>query len=175
MSNKDMSSHWRKILEMPYLNGSELAGEIVVTIKEYKTENFFSPSTKKKEDHTILYFNEFEKGMVLNSRKAQAIERLLKTPLMDEWNGQTLTLFARDEKHFGVIFPVITIKRGEKKKVVLTAKHKRWEVAVEKLASGETDMDSIKKSFEVSPAVEAKLSKEVELLKQAGNGEDVSS
>ena len=162
---KDMSSHWRKILEMPYINGSELVGDVLVTIKEYKTENFFSPSKKRKEDHAILYFNELKKGMVVNSRKAQAIERILGTPLMEEWVGKTLTIFSQDEKHFGIVYPVITVKRGEKKKSVLTPEHKRWNVAVEKIASGETDMKAIKKSFQVSKVVETKLMNEVELLK----------
>ena len=160
-----MSSHWRKILEMPYLNGSELQGDVLVTIQEYKQENFFSPSTKRKEDHTIIYFKEIKKGMVLNSRKAQVIERLFKTPLMDEWIGQTLTLYSKDEKHFGIIYPVITVKRGERILPTLTPKHKRWEFAVEKLASGETTVEAIRKSFKVSVAVEKELVKEVKLLK----------
>ena len=82
MSNK--GTHWRQILDMPYLNGSELDGEVLVTIENHTKEEFYSPSSKSKEPHTILHFKEMKKGMVLNPRKAQQIERILETPFIED-------------------------------------------------------------------------------------------
>lgn len=154
------NTHWRKIMNTEYLNGDEIE-EQIVTIKSWEERNFYSQKTKMKEDHVVLLFDEIKKPMILTNRKAKAISAVLKTSLMAEWIGKTITIFPREEKHFGEIFKVINIKRGVRVLPELTKKHKRWSYAVDKVSSGETTIEAIRKSFYVSDAVEKQLNKEV--------------
>ena len=163
MSGK-IESHWRRVMNTEYLNGDEIKEEIV-TIEKWENRNFYSPKSKKKEDHVVLFFKEIDKPMILTNRKAKTISSVLKTPFMEEWSGKTITIFPREEKHFGEIFKVINIKRGERVLPKLTPSHARWGFAVEKIASGETTMQAVRKSFEVSASVEKQLMNEVKTFK----------
>ncbi|MEN8123378.1 MAG: hypothetical protein ABFS35_23775 [Bacteroidota bacterium] len=149
MSEKN-ESHWRKVMNTEFLNGDEIQ-EGTVTIKSYEAVNFYSPKSRKKEDHVTLWFEEVEKPMILTNRKAKQISTVLGTPLMDEWTGKQITIFPKEEKHFGEWFQVINIKAAtvKKAKPELTPDHKKWNDVVKKVASG-TSIETVQKHYSIS-------------------------
>ena len=161
MSNKEREdSHWRKVLKTTYLSGDEVDGELLVTIEDYESETFFSPSTRSEEEHTILKIKEFKKGIILNTRKAKQITTALKSKYMLDWIGKTVTLFTKREKHFGVMHDVITFKRGVRVLPTLDESSDKWESAKSALRDGKTTIEAIKKSYTLTSENQLKLEDE---------------
>lgn len=70
-----------------YLKSSDLQGRrVVVTISEVKNEEV-SGDTKP-----IIYFENKERGLVLNKTNANMIAEILGTDEMDEWHGHRIVL-----------------------------------------------------------------------------------
>lgn len=157
---KNTNSHWRKVLNTKFLSGDELNKDgQVVTIESYNEEKFFSPKSKAQEDHVVLKFKEIAKPMILTNRKAKQISKVLNTPMMDEWVGGTITIYPKQEKHFGEFFAVINIKQGEIPKQVLNKTHPKWNSAVLALKAGNSTIAAIEKHYLLDAAVKEELIK----------------
>jgi hypothetical protein len=155
---KPQDSHWRKVMNTKFLNGDELQEDgQVVTITSYKEEELYSQKAKDVEKHVTLLFKEFEKPMILTNRKAKQISNVLETSLMDEWVGKTVTIYPKQEKHFGDWFAVINIKPGAIKKEDFTPKHERWDGACKSIKEGKSTIEAIEKHYTLTPTNKAKL------------------
>ena len=151
-------SHWKQLLDLPYLSGSEVQGELIVTLKEIKTENFFSPKARKNEDHTVFYFNEIKKGVVFSKRKGKEIEKITGEKDYEKWLGKTMTIFTINEKFFGEFHDVIHFKTATPKVLpTLTEKSDGWKKAKAAINSGATTVAAIRKHYQLSEANRLKL------------------
>lgn len=108
--NKD---HWRSLLNTKYLAGEELLGETVVTINEIYNEDVYSMDSKSKVRQTLIKFTELDKPMILTSRKAKQISRVLGSGIVTDWFDKKITLFPNEEKHFGQFMLVINVKEAK--------------------------------------------------------------
>ncbi len=144
-----------------FLSGDELQenGQ-VVTIESYNGTEFFSPKSKAQEEHVVLKFKEIGKPMILTNRKAKQISKVLDTPLMDDWVGKAITIFPKDEKHFGEFFPVINIAAATKpEKQTLDDTSENWDAATKAIKAGKTTIEAIKKHYKITEVVRLQLEK----------------
>lgn len=167
-TNKNTNTHWRKVMNTTYLNGDEVFGEPIVTIKSYKEEMIYSARERRKEPQVTLEFVENKKPMIMTTRKAKQISAALETPLMSEWVGKKVVMFTVKEKHFGEEFEVIHFKRAPAGKEVFNDKHPRWNGAVDALQSGATTIEAIEKHYTLTKQVKEQLEK----LSQTNPGEE---
>ena len=152
------NTHWRKIMNTTFLNGDEIPeGDTIVTISGYKEEMIFSQREKQKEPQVTLTFKEMGKPMIMTNRKAKQIAKALDTPMMAEWVGKKVAMFAVNERHFGEDFKVITFKKAVIKKEQLNEKSPKWNSAVEAIKSGSTTIEAIEKHYEITENVKNKL------------------
>ena len=152
------NSHWRKIMNTKFLSGDELEKDgQVVTIESYKEEQMFSQESKQKEPQVILKFSQIQKPMILTTRKAKQISKVLSTPQMDEWVGKSITIYPKQEKHFGEFFAVINVKPGAIAKQILNSKHPKWEDATKAIKSGASSIEAIEKHYSLTEAVRTSL------------------
>lgn len=74
------------------------AGDTIVTIKSIDRESVGQGAQAK--DKWIVYFREIKKGLALNKTNGEIIMTLLKTAEMDEWIGQKIALYVKDDVEY---------------------------------------------------------------------------
>ena len=88
-----VESKWLKKEDLDYDNGN------LVTIAKLKQEN-----VGKEDDEEIkwiMYFREFQKGLVLNSTNIQLCAKALNDDETDNWEGKKIVLYVDDNVSFG--------------------------------------------------------------------------
>lgn len=151
-------THWRKFLNTAFLNGDEIATEgKVVTITGFEATEVYSQASKSKQEEGTLTFKEIDKPMILTNRKAKQIATVLGSSFMEDWIGQTVTLYPVQEKHFGVVGAVINVKAGTIKKEVFNSKSPGWDKACESLSKGTTTVEKIASFYELTEATKKTL------------------
>jgi hypothetical protein len=107
-----MKGHWKKQFNYEYLGSYSLDGkkEIVVTIIKLAQEKV-TGQQGRKEDCFVVYFKEFNKGMILNRTNARAIEKVAGTGLVEEWRDTKVTLYVeKGVKAFGDVVDALRIR-----------------------------------------------------------------
>ena len=91
----EKQTHWKTIADMPYLGAYALVGkkELVLTIKDIKQELVIG-NAGKKETCIVAYFSEPEKPMILNRTNCKTISKIYDTPIIENWIGKKITVFA---------------------------------------------------------------------------------
>ena len=90
-----------------YLKASDIKKETALTIKEAKEEQL---SDREK---IVVYFDEVEKGLVLNKINTSRISKQLGSSETDEWPGNKITLYATEVEYDGKDVPCIRVKKPQ--------------------------------------------------------------
>lgn len=91
-----------------YLKAEEIDSDLMVTIKRIVLEELESKDGRKQEK-PIAYFNELEKGLVLNKTNWSLIAKQHGDE-SDDWTGKQITLFVMDVEAFGEMVEAIRVK-----------------------------------------------------------------
>jgi hypothetical protein len=84
----------------PYIEGDSLVGRTAnVTMTEVKVEEMPARNGKQEKKY-VLYFEDTEKGLVLNKTNAKTIARLYGRET-EGWEGQRITLYSEEVQAFG--------------------------------------------------------------------------
>lgn len=85
-------THWKSMTDNTYLGVCDFApGEYkTLRISNVKKEKI----PPKNTEHPVIYFANFKKPLVCNATNGKTIQRLLKTPMIENWIGHEITLFA---------------------------------------------------------------------------------
>jgi len=107
-----MKGHWKKQFNYEYLGSYSLDGkkEAVVTVSRLAQEKV-TGQQGRKEDCFVVYFKEFDKGMILNRTNARAIEKVSGSGLVEDWVGVQVTLYVeKGVKAFGDVVDALRIR-----------------------------------------------------------------
>ena len=107
-----MKGHWKKQFNYEYLGSYSLDGkkEVIVTVTKLAQEKV-TGQQGRKEDCFVVYFKEFNKGMILNRTNARAIEKVAGTGLVEEWRDTRVTLYVeKGVKAFGDVVDALRIR-----------------------------------------------------------------
>ena len=107
-----MKGHWKKQFNYEYLGSYSLDGkrEIIVTITRLAQEKV-TGQQGRKEDCFVVYFKEFDKGMILNRTNARAIEKVSGSGLIEDWIGTQITLYVeKNVKAFGDVVDALRVR-----------------------------------------------------------------
>lgn len=105
-------THWKKLYNPDYLGAYALdpGKDLILTIQEVKRE-VVTGTDGKKEECTVVYFAERGyKPMILNATNAKTIQKIYKTPYIEEWKGKKIQLFADKVKAFGELVEALRIR-----------------------------------------------------------------
>jgi len=104
-------THWKKEYNYNYLGSYSLpiGKDLVLTIKETKTEEVIGPDGKKQECF-VAYFSDNEKPMILNKTNCKAIQKLYDTPYIEDWVGKKIQVYSAPVKAFGEITDALRIR-----------------------------------------------------------------
>ena len=86
-----MQTHWKKLINLDYLGAYSLdpGKDMILTIKGVRNEIVTGPDGKK-EECMVMSFIENVKPMIVNSTNAKTIQKLYKTPYIEEWQGRKI-------------------------------------------------------------------------------------
>jgi hypothetical protein len=92
-----------------YLAAVDAQEEKIVTINSIEIELLKNKDTEKDEPKPILYFDEFDKGMVLNKTNKNTLQSLYGNSI-EELVGKRVILYAPICESFGKSAPALRIK-----------------------------------------------------------------
>jgi hypothetical protein len=83
-----------------YLRCTDISDVVdtVVTIGSY--EEVFVGQGADAQKKFVLYFNELDKGLVLNATNGKTLTKMLMSDEMDNWIGSKITLYVKDDVSF---------------------------------------------------------------------------
>lgn len=95
-------THWKTQFDYKWLGSYSLPDgkDITLTIREMKREEVVGVSGKK-ELLLVACFHENVKPMVVNKTNCKALEKLFKTPNIEEWNSKQFQVGASRVDAFG--------------------------------------------------------------------------
>lgn len=92
----------------PHLEAADLEGDTVVTIRGFD----WHPVGKERVIKGVLYFAEFERGMVINKTNRVILQHLFGN-VLDAIVGQRITLYVAETTFEGKLVPCLRI-RGQR-------------------------------------------------------------
>ena len=105
-------THWKKYGENPDYLGSwdfDEKEEQVLTIASVRTESV-SGTDGKKEDCRVMRFKEpGVKPMIINATNAKMIQKLYKTPYVEDWAGKRIAIHVEPVRAFGEVWDALRI------------------------------------------------------------------
>ena len=90
-----------------YLKASDIKKPTTLTIKETRIEQF------NDREKLVVYFDEVDKGLVLNKINSTRISSIAGSSETNEWPGAKITLFATEVEYDGKDVPCIRVKKKE--------------------------------------------------------------
>lgn len=101
MSSNTKLTHWKKFYNNTYLGTWSLPDgkDIILTMTKVVREDVVGQGGRK-EQLPVLYFQEVDKGLVLNKTNGKTIEKLY-TPYVENWNGKRIQIFAKNDIKIG--------------------------------------------------------------------------
>ena len=107
-----MPTHWKKMTNPNYLGAYafEPGEEKTGTIAQVKQE-MVTGADGKSEECIVCYFREQSlKPLILNKVNCKTIEKLLKTPYVENWVGKQITMCVKPVKAFGDTVDAVRVK-----------------------------------------------------------------
>ena len=83
-----------------YLKKEDFPKPALVTIRDVTKENVALPNQPKKE-RGVIHFEEYDKGMVLNSTNLKRTEKAMGSDDTDNWAGKKIVVYVDEEVEFG--------------------------------------------------------------------------
>lgn len=104
-------THWKKLTHPDYLGAYALnpGEDRTLTIKSVASE-MVTGTDGKKEECIVARFTENEKPMILNKTNMKTIQKLYKTPYIEDWAGKKITIYIEKVKAFGEVVEALRIR-----------------------------------------------------------------
>lgn len=80
--------------------GKPVYSKVIGTIAGIKRQKVYEPNTNTEKTVTVCEFKEL-KPMILNKTNLKAIEKALRTPFIEKWNGQRISIAVKKVKMRG--------------------------------------------------------------------------
>lgn len=153
-----MKTHWKKATNPKYIGAYELMTgdtpiDLTVTIEKVVREGV-KGADGKEEQCTVAYLKG-QKPFILNKTNLKSIEKIHKTPYLEDWEGKQIVLFVKNIKAFGEWVDALRVK-APKPKPTLKADTDLFLQCVSGLKSGYT-LAQIQAKYVVSESVKTKL------------------
>ncbi len=95
-------THWKLLMDNKFLGKHHFLPneKKVLKIKEVKVE-IHTVQRGKQEEFVVLYWQSNDCPLILNKTNSEKIQKVLKTPYIEKWSGQSIELFVDKNVSFG--------------------------------------------------------------------------
>ncbi len=146
-----MKTHWKKMHNPDYLGAYSVLDlpnqELNVTIDKVEKTKI---KTDRGDEEVIVAYMKGQKPMILNSTNCKMIEKVLKAPFIEDWKGQSITIYAKKIRAFGEQIDALRIRNKKPSKPVLNASHPKWASALKAISEGNVTIEQIKNTYDIS-------------------------
>ena len=144
-------THWKKQTNPDYLGSYafEEGQDMILTIKETKVIPVKNNKGEAEQCFTC-FFSEPVKPLILNKTNCKAIEKVLKTPFIEEWVGKKIQLYVQGGvKAFGSVVDAVRVRdfAPETEKLDVTPVLKRINASTT-LAELKANYETLSKPFQ---------------------------
>ncbi len=139
--------HWKQLQNPAYIGayslqpGENRTVEIVKVVKES-----VKGADGKAEDCTVAYLKN-EKPFILNTTNCRTLEKLYKTPYIQNWVGKSIVIYAAKIKAFGEEMEALRIKPTLPE---LTPDHPKWAEAVKAVQADPKAIEKVTARYSLS-------------------------
>lgn len=106
-----VTGHWKKLFDPNFLGSWDLEeNDLIVTVKSVTFEKMHDVQNKTEIEKPVINFLEDVKPFVLNPTNARTIERVMKSPRVENWKGNKIQLFKTQVKAFGGMVDAIRVR-----------------------------------------------------------------
>lgn len=147
--------HWKKLINYDYLGAYslEVNGEykpLIVQIKSVAKKMVKGQDGKDSECIVADLHN--QKPIILNRTNCKAIEKVLGTPNIEQWQGQLIQLEVSRIRAFGESVDALRVNgkvkpQAAQPKQDLNPSHEKWQGAIEALKEKKTTIEAIQKAY----------------------------
>lgn len=105
-------THWKKLDNPDYIGAYAFqpGEEKVVTIKQVRRE-IVTGVEGKKEECTVVHFEENEKPLILNATNGKQIQKIAGTGYIEQWVGVRIILVVQTVKAFGDVVDAVRVSK----------------------------------------------------------------
>lgn len=105
-------THWKKLRNPDYLGSWDLPNgqDIVLTIKSVATKMVHDGNGGQSEC-MVMAFAERVKPMIVNATNAKTIQKLTKTPFVEQWAGKQIQIGISKVKAFGEVHDALRVRQ----------------------------------------------------------------
>lgn len=108
----DNLTHWKKLENPDYLGAYafEPDTDMILTIKSFGRQ-MVTGSGGKKDECTVIFFEENVKPLALNRTNCKRMEKLFKTPYLQHWIGRKAQFYVEHDVHaFGELCDAVRVR-----------------------------------------------------------------
>jgi len=149
-----MKTHWKKFHNPDYIGAYAFQPNErkIVTIKTVSQESV--KSERGAEDCLVVSFSENEKPLICNVTNSKSIQKVAKSPYIEDWKGVKIELFVAEVKAFGDVVEAVRVKPTAPKITLpeLTEQHPAFE-NVKKAVKGGYTRDQVAQKYTVSDKI----------------------
>lgn len=143
-------THWKKLDNPNYLGAWSLPNGNDMTVEILRIEQTEVVNNRKKDIKTIAILKD-HKPMILNATNKKKLERIFKTPYIEDWPGKRFTVYIEH----GISSPDgpvdgLRIRDTVPSLPELTPTHSAWPAVIEAIRSGKYTMAQVLKKYSVS-------------------------
>jgi hypothetical protein len=104
-------THWKKLTNPNYVGAHDLqpGQELKITLESVANESV-KGSDGKAQTCIVAKIRGGKKGMILNKTNCKIIARVLGTPYIEQWAGQSIIIYAAKISAFGEEVEALRVK-----------------------------------------------------------------
>ena len=156
MSNQ-IKTHWKQLINPDYLGAYSLQPNEVLTLTISKVVKESVKGTGgKKQECMVVHFQEKQKPMILNRTNAKTISKVYGTPLIEDWAGKKIRIYAELVDAFGEQVEALRIKYEQVQLPTLTTEMPAYQNVVKFIVEGGSLAD-VEKKFVLTDAIKIVL------------------
>lgn len=131
-----------------------------LTVKVLDVKKEMVQNGDKSEEETIVHL-EGVKPLILNSTNEKSLIALFKTPFIEKWIGRSFTLCVEQIRAFGSAHNALRIRPDlpTAQKQTFGPSHTKWDAAITALKAGNTTLNKLKETRDITPENEQILKK----------------
>jgi hypothetical protein len=147
-------THWKKIMDPEHLGSYDLPHDkdTIVTIKEVVQKEVIAGQGKAAQKRPVFIFEEKGiKPLICNPTNAKTIQRIYKTPEIEDWVGKKIQLYVTTEKAFGEMIDVVRIRPSEPRIAKAIMSPEGFAKALEAVKKREATIEGITARYDLTP------------------------
>ncbi len=148
-------THWKKLQNPLYLGSYDFqpSEERIVTVKDVKRE--MVKGQEGTEEHTIVYFTDNYKPMIMNATNSKMLTKLAESPYVEKWIGTSFKLVVVKIKAFGEFMDALRIKSEKVVKLLpeLVLDSPNFVKVKEAIKSGKFTIEQVESKYKLSNEV----------------------